>query len=172
MHRFINSGCARARPLLSANESDQILRISQYIHGVIRIHYPPSAVNASWKSGTSSALPLGRLHFTMPCPSTAKLPALCHLDPLSVGLFHTPSSLPNLTTSYMLQGLSTCQKEDTPKPHAAYMFRSSSTIMSTKVFRSGSGSDWSQRPVEGESLCETATKWMSGYWEATERRLR
>jgi hypothetical protein len=76
---------------------------------------PSRALMPSLKSGISSALPSLRLHLTMPCSSTAKLPAVCHLFPLSVDRTLIPSSLSNLDTLGMLP--STCQKLDVPNPH-------------------------------------------------------
>lgn len=49
----------------------------------------------SLKSDISSARWCLPLHWTLPFLSMPKLPPVCHLFPLSVGLFQMPSSLPS-----------------------------------------------------------------------------
>jgi hypothetical protein len=126
----------------------------------------------SLKSGISSALPSFRLHLTMPCSSTAKLPAVCHLFPLSVDRTLIPSSLSNLDTLGMLP--STCQKLDVPKPHDPYTSRSASTMTLRFgwLFREGSGSAASHLSVAAWSLWETATNCTLGCAGAIARNCR
>ena len=73
--------------------------ISTYL-GIITLFYssPEARENsatvftASSKSGIQSALLAAPPHLTTPFLSTAKLPLVCHLLPLSVGLFHCKGS--------------------------------------------------------------------------------
>jgi hypothetical protein len=108
---------------------------------------PSTASTPSLKSGISSARSSFLDHLTIPSPSTPKLPAVCHLLPLSVDLTSMPSSL-SFETPEMLPR--TCQKLDVPSPHAAYASRSASTttVRLGCVFLEGSGSAASQRSVE------------------------
>ncbi len=127
-----------------------------------RLHGPSlysSSFNPSSKLGISFALFAGLLHFTIPCLSTPKLPAVCHLLPLSVGLFQIPSSLPSFNTLHRLHGLSVCQKLDTPRPQRAYSSRSASIMTSTGP---APPTESTHLAVASASLCETATKCVDG----------
>lgn len=101
---------------------------------------PSTASTPTLSSGISSALSSFLPHRTTPCPSTAKLPAVCHLLPLSVERTLMPSSLSSFDTAGMLPR--TCQKLDVPKPHAAYASLSASTRICRFgcLFLEGSGS--------------------------------
>jgi hypothetical protein len=125
-------------------------------------NFPPStAFTPCLKSGMSSARSSFLDHLTTPSASTPKLPAVCHLLPLSVDLTLMPSLL-----SFEVPGMlaRTCQKLDVPRPHAAYASRSPSitTWRLGCVFFEGSGSAASHRSVDSASLCETAMKWICG----------
>jgi hypothetical protein len=130
-----------------------------------------TASTPSLKSGISSARSSFRDHLTVPSPSTPKLPAVCHLLPLSVDLTLMPSSFSFDTLEILPR---TCQKLDVPSPHAAYASRSASTMIVRLgcVFLRGSGTAASQRSVEAWSLWETAMKWMSGWAGAILRRFK
>ena len=90
-----------------------------------------TALTACSKSGIQSALSATPPHTTIPFLFTAKLPLICHLLPLSVGLFQMPCSFPNLYALHILAGLRTCQKLLTPRPHCANSSLPLSTMMWT-----------------------------------------
>lgn len=115
----------------------------------------------------ASALPATLTHLITPFPSTAKLPAVCQREPVSVGLFQIPSLFPSLYTSHKLQGFNTCHVFDTPRPNLPYNSRSKSTMTSTEP---APPTDSIHLFVAEASLWDTATQWMEEFAEARLRR--
>ena len=121
----------------------------------------------------SSAVFATAPHFTIPCPSTAQLPLVCHRVPLSVGRFQISSFFPILYALHKPNGFKICQKDADPSPHAAYSCRESSTMMRTfSGFDDEEGRDADQRSVDSEEEWDTATKEIFGWVEAVFRRER